>query len=114
MTRIKMTECAICLDAYNEARDHCPTCGAKRIFLGSGRAVVFVPLSYEDSSRAVQVSHRCAADTTRTRVFLAPMSLADGFGYWEHVNAGCEVIERVQVGSRELVRAYRSDIAFSL
>ena len=113
MTRIKMTECAICQDTYNEARDHCPTCGAKRVFLGSGRAVVFVPLSYEDSSRAVQVSHRCASDTTRTRVFLAPSSWLQSATWCTERNA-CIVTERVQLSQRELVRAYRSDIAFSL
>lgn len=30
---VKLTSCAICEATYNELREHCPTCGARRQLL---------------------------------------------------------------------------------
>lgn len=31
----KLLDCAICEHHYHVSRDHCPTCGAKRVFLAT-------------------------------------------------------------------------------
>jgi hypothetical protein len=35
MSMIRLVECAICSSPYSQMREHCPTCGARRIFIAS-------------------------------------------------------------------------------
>lgn len=35
MSQIKLVECVICSESYSQMREHCPACGARRVFIAS-------------------------------------------------------------------------------
>jgi hypothetical protein len=56
----KMRDCEICDGFFSEKREHCPYCGARRVFIGGTGRVMHFPqiLEYTDMQRATRIECR--------------------------------------------------------
>jgi hypothetical protein len=98
-----MIECCICNGTFGMFRNHCPFCGARRVFEASHS---YQPQSTRESFRSAQ--HE------RERVFLADASWNLYAEEGMEIPVQCVIAEQDarRMQRTELVRAYRSDVAF--